>query len=297
MKNYLTLAVLAFFIAMSSKVIAQDATETTEEPEYTYGCVPVGHWIQTTDGEGISIDAVIPDGKGVLLLGESHTNMPTHLWQYYMIVEAYYKNPNMVIAMESFPKVMQPVLDKWVKGEYATMEAFITEVKWAEVWGFDMKLYEPILRFARHYHVPIKAMNVDKALIKSLRHNGWDDTSAELKAGISKPAMPSEGYIRHLAYMYQMHQYDPAKGDPKLEHFILAQTIWDRAFADTIAESYNQGKLVVTIVGMGHVQYGWGIETQLKALGVTHVTKLLTWSINTPCEFADGNAADIFYGI
>lgn len=284
---------LSVLLTISLSAFAQDATE---EKVPAYGCVPSGHWVSGKINASFSVHHVIPK-TGVLLAGETHTDMPTHLWQYYLVVEAYNKNPDMVITMESFPRSSQPILDKWVAGEYATLKDFYTAVNWQSIWGYDITYYEPILRFAKQNNIRIIGMNVDKVLIKSVKSFGWDNTSDIFKEGISTPEKASRDYFNSLLFTYKMHKYEDKEGAPSIINFITAQTVWDRAFAESIAEQYKQDKLVIAIVGQGHVQYGWGIKHQLASMGVYKVFTLLPWSKSYPCEYWDPESADIFYGI
>jgi uncharacterized iron-regulated protein len=289
MKTLLVIAGLALAIFSAN---AQESSEG-----FTYGCIPAGHWVNA-EVENVSLDDIIPEGKGILLAGETHTHMPTHLWQYYLVVEAFNRNPDMVIAMESFPRSVQPVLDKWVAGDFGDdLEQFATESRWSEVWGYDIALYEPILQFARQNSIPIRGMNVDKALIHSIRANGWSGTPEDLREGLSVPEVPVDDYIQYLADLYNMHGYKNNPDAPTLQNFILSQQIWDKSFATTIAEAYHEGKLVVAIVGQGHVWYGWGIVHQLKAMSIDDAKTLMPWHMNNPCEYLNNEVVDFFYGL
>jgi uncharacterized iron-regulated protein len=41
----------------------------------------------------------------------------------------------MVLGFEMFPRRVQPVLDRWSKGELSESD-FLREVDWAQIWGF-----------------------------------------------------------------------------------------------------------------------------------------------------------------
>jgi len=292
-----TFLIAVLFTVVLSSCTTQSPPQQVVPTIEPYGCVPSGSWVLGESGKRISINNIIPK-HGILLAGEMHTDMPTHLWQYYLVVEAYNKNPDMVITMESFPRSTQPILDKWTTGDYGNnLGEFYKAVNWKTVWGYDIFLYEPLLRFAQQNNIPIIGMNVDKALIKSIKSVGWDNTPIIYKENLSRPAEASADYIENLKFIYKMHQYENKEGAPTQANFITAQTVWDRAFAESIAENFNKGKLVVAIVGQGHVQYGWGIEHQLKQLGITKVFKFAPWHKAMSCEYFNGTSADIFYGI
>jgi membrane-associated protease RseP (regulator of RpoE activity) len=202
----------------------------------------------------------------------------------------------MILGFEMFPRRVQPVLDRWVGGELTT-EAFLREVDWAEIWGFDADLYLPLLQFARQNRVPMVALNVDRALVARVGREGWDAVAPEDREGVSDPAPASEAYRRSLARVYTMkHRYAADKGgdqasppgtsaedfakifdDPGFRHFVEAQLTWDRAMAQALARARRSGgkPLVVGVVGRGHAEHGWGVPHQLDDLGVSDTAVLL----------------------
>jgi hypothetical protein len=214
----------------------------------------------------------------------------------------------MILGFEMFPRRVQPVLDRWVAGEL-TPEAFLREVEWAEIWGFDADLYLPLFHFARQNRVPMVALNVDRALVARVGREGWDAVAAEDREGVSDPAPASEAYRRSLARVYaNNHRHPAAKGgdhaspldtsaedldeileDPGFRRFVEAQLTWDRAMAEALARARRSGgnPLVVGVVGRGHAEHGWGIPRQVGDLGVSDTAVLL------PIDRADdcGNLA------
>jgi uncharacterized iron-regulated protein len=58
---------------------------------------------------------------------------------------------------------------------------------------------------------------------------------------------------------------------------VRAQQTWDRAFACGIADSLkaHPDRLVVGVIGRGHVEFSYGTPYQLKDLGVRDVGVLL----------------------
>src|SRR5664279_5766138 len=48
--------------------------------------------------------------------------------------------PGMVLGFEMFPRRVQPVLDRWSKGELNEAD-FLRQVDWPQIWGFADTLY------------------------------------------------------------------------------------------------------------------------------------------------------------
>jgi uncharacterized iron-regulated protein len=69
----------------------------------------------------------------------------------------------------------------------------------------------------------------------------------------------------------------PAMTPDRLQHFIDAQSVWDRAMAEAIAAARIRypGRPILAIMGAGHLENRNGVPHQLAALGITAATVLL----------------------
>lgn len=285
-------------------------------------CVSVGRWVEPVSGKTIAHKDMIARmaKRPVVLLGETHNNPEHHSWQLHTIAALHAQNPNMVLAFESFPRRLQPVLDKWTRGDL-TEEAFLREVEWNEVWRFDPDLYMGLFNFARIHRVPMVAMNIDRKLIAKIAGKGWKTIADGEREGISEPAPAEDAYIDFLSTVFSMHdkgKAEPAsdkadkvkaapvpelRDNPMFIRFIESQVLWDRAMAQKIAEVRSKGgaPLVVGIVGQGHVQYGFGIPYQLADLGLSGAAVLLPWDEDQECSdlkpIKNHQVADAVFGL
>ena len=108
--------------------------------------VPVGTWVYPGSNEQRD-DAVVALAKrGVVLLGELHEQPEHHRWQLYTITALFSHRPDMVLGFEMFPRRVQPVLDRWTKGELSEFD-FLREVDSARIRGFAAELYLPLSIF------------------------------------------------------------------------------------------------------------------------------------------------------
>lgn len=229
--------------------------------------------------------------RQAVLLGESHESAEDHRWQLHTLAQLHAKRPQLALALEMFPRRLQPVLDRWVAGEFSE-SAFLRQAEWDKVWGYDARDYLPLFHFARMHRLPMLAMNVERELIDAVARNGWDAVAEKQKEGLTRPAKPSAEYQKILRRIYEHHP-EKVDGDKGFQRFAEAQATWDRGMAQTIAEhlKQNPGSLVVGIVGAGHVRHGHGIAHQLRDLGVARSGLLLTWRQDEPCsEIAPGVA-------
>ena len=55
--------------------------------------------------------------RDIVMLGEQHDDAGHHQWQLQTLAALHVLRPQMVIGFESFPRRVQPVLDRWIAGE------------------------------------------------------------------------------------------------------------------------------------------------------------------------------------
>lgn len=255
-------------------------------------CVLPDRWIAPATAQ--AIDDPLPGAayRAVVLLGEHHDSAADHRWQLATIRELHLSNPELALGFEMFPRSAQPALDEWVAGRSSEAE-FLDRTDWAHVWGLDAELYLPIFRFAREQHVPMVALNVSKALPKRVAREGWAAIAPAEREGIGDPSPPTPSYKARLVEALGGHD----NGTMSADHFIEAQLVWDRAMAEAIAASHRFGRkrLIVAIMGSGHLESGEGVPYQLRALGITDMGVFLPIPPDETCTALKPGLADAVY--
>ena len=246
--------------------------------------------------------------RDIVLLGERHEDASHHQWQLQTLAALFQLRPRMVIGFESFPRRVQPVLDRWIAGEL-TVRQFLEQTEWDKVWRFPAGLYLPLFHFARLNRVPMVALNVERSLTETITRSGWDALTDAQKEGVSRPAPAPAAYSDHLFEVFSHH--DRVAGKPTAEigkdtarfrFFVEAQTTWDRAMAQALAQHLRAGEtgerpLVVGIMGSGHVRDGFGVPHQLRDLGAGHVGVLLPVDPRRDCASLKSGLADAVFAI
>jgi len=266
-------------------------------------CVPVGRWAVASDSGPMRVSArSVFEGAGrraVVLLGESHDRVEHHRWQLQTMAALQVQGEGIVLALEMFPRRVQPVLDAWVAGGLAEAE-FLERSEWKKVWGFDAALYLPLLHFARMNRVPMVAMNVERALVREVGQRGYDAVPEKMREGVGPPAPAPVAYLQRLHEIYQQHATTPSEAldDPAFLRFVAAQQTWDRAMAEAIAAARvrHPDRQVVAVLGRMHAVAG-AVPHQLRDLGVTDVAVLLPWDRDAGCEALTLGAADAVFGV
>jgi len=259
-------------------------------------CMSPGDW-RDSSGEPLSpIDLYQNLAEAdVVLLGETHDRMEHHRWQLHTMAALHARRPDMVIGLEMLPRPAQPALDAWVAGELDE-STFLEKSEWARAWGFDARLYLPILHFARMNRIPLLALNLDRPLIARLREEGWDSVPPADRHHITPPAPATDSYRDYLGEVLVAHPTGAEDGGD-LDRFVAAQLVWDRAMAAGLAQAVDEGRFAVGLMGSGHLEYGHGVPHQLQDLGVTNARVLLPWEVDAECTGPKPGVADAVFAI
>jgi hypothetical protein len=219
----------------------------------------------------------------VLLLGEIHTSVADHAWQLESLDTLHGAGVPLQLGLEMVPAPRQAALDRYATG--ATDETtFLKEVGWAEVWGHDPALYLPLLRWARQRGVPLLALNAEPALVRRVRRQGLAAVPAAERAGIGEPAPLGPAYRERLRKAWLGHGGSGQGGSgtsaaerADLERFLDSQGLRDRAMAERLAAARRADprRLVVALIGRGHLEGDDGVPAQLRALGMGPTLALL----------------------
>lgn len=282
-----------------------------EEPAATAGardCAPVSQWREPGAGGPRPLATAEVFARAatarVVLLGETHDSAEHHRWQLQVLAGLHAGRPQLVLALEMFPRRVQPALDRWVAGE--TDEAtFLAEADWRQVWSFNPSLYLPLFHFARMNRLPMVAVNVDRPVIRAIGERGLSELPPEDREGVDDPAPAADGYLDMLHGSWRDHL--PLKPDGtaddresgEFRRFVESQLFWDRAMALGIAAAAARSPdaLVVGLMGSGHVVNGWGVPAQLADLGVAPVLSLLPWDQAKDCARLVAGYADAVFGL
>ena len=289
------------FLFASSLVTASSVGVLSVSAAQSVHRVPVGTWIYPSSNEkrGDAIAALAK--RGVVLLGESHDQAEHHRWQLHTITALFGHRPDMVLGFEMFPRRVQPVLDRWSKGELNEAN-FLREVEWSQIWGFADELYLPLFHFARTHRLPMLALNIDRATNRRVAAQGFASVPSAEREGVGDPAPASSSYRDRLFEWFKKHPaagQDARAASERFERFVCAQQFWDRAMAEAIVGALRDAgqPLVVGIMGSGHIEYGDGVPHQLAALEVEDVATALPWRSDTDYPIHDPPIAEFLFGV
>lgn len=230
----------------------------------------------------------------VVLLGEIHSSAADHVWQLRTLDLLARGGRPLALGLEMVPAARQPILTRFATGQLEE-GAFLRAVDWPAMWGHDPALYLPLLRWARRQGVPLLALNVEPEVVRRVRRQGLAATPAEDREGIGLPVPAGSAYRRRLRAAWQVHRaLDPGALSPAtggaggrdaplspaeaedLERFIASQLLRDRAMAERLAAARRRdpARLVVALIGRGHLEDDDGVPAQLRQLGPRRIAAL-----------------------
>ena len=148
----------------------------------------------------------------------------------------------------------QTSLDDFVQ-QRIDESTFLRRSEYFARWGFDYRLYAPILRFARDNTIPVIALNVPGEVTAKIARQGMAALSDEERQWIPANGLNADdNYRERLRAVFDAHA---GASSSEFENFLKAQILWDEVMAKQ-ASGYladHDGVRLVIIAGNGHVAY------------------------------------------
>lgn len=208
-------------------------------------------------------------GVSILFVGESHTDAEFHAVQLRVIEELVTAGREVVIGLEMFPTSEQAHLDSWSQG-WLTEEGFLHLARWYENWGYPWPYYREIFDFAREHHLAMVGLNAPREVVSAVRSKGLKGLSPEEAAHLP-PKIDTDNAEHRQLFRAFFDDGDALHGgltDEQWATMFAAQCTWDATMgsnaAKVLGEAPRAERIVVVLIGSGHVAYGLGIERQAR---------------------------------
>ena len=247
------LAIMIFLwgcaVAPTKKLIIQDTDQSFE----------AGVIISTKLGKPISFQELLADlnSSQIVYIGEKHTNVSHHQIQLEVIQALFKTHSNLAVGMEMFDHTYQDVLDLWSAGKLDQKD-FLKKSHWYANWRFDFSLYSEILEFIKENHIRLVALNIPNQIPPKIREGGVDNLREDEKEHLPQQIDTSKAAHReYLQNVFDDHKHH-FKGEVEFENFYAAQSVWEDAMAEMIAQHLKNDVMVV-LAGNGHIQFKYGI--------------------------------------
>ena len=251
---------------------ADGKTVLKREPSYERG-IKVN---LANDVRGVSLKKLFPletvaraiSLHRVIFLGEQHDRYEEHLAQLEIIRWLHENGHRIAIGMEMFQAPFQKVLDDYIAGKIDEI-TFLRRSEYFKRWGFNWRLYKPILDYARKKRIPVVAINVPAEITDKVAKKGLNALSPEERAQLPELDRKNQAYREYLRFVYETHP-ENRREIKDFETFYQAQLLWDEGMAENIVrylKAHPQRQMVV-LVGRAHVVYGYGIPSRVARRGI-----------------------------
>ena len=259
MQRFLTLLTLCSIIITPMAAAGQSSEEAER----------CGIWVDLYSGEPVNYEEMVDDLAlaRVIYLGERHTLVRHHTFQEEIIKGLAARGLDLAVGLEMLPTVLQPVLDRYNAGQLS-FDELAQEIGWEEIWN-NYEQYRGAIETAAQAGAPILALNAESDLVRDVAMRGFaglDSANADrLPRGIN--ADQAE-YERELSRVMMVMAHVTGKTD-MLKRMFEAQVTRDETMADAIARFLDsqegRGRAVVVLCGSGHVSYGYGVPSRVRA--------------------------------
>jgi len=193
----------------------------------------------------------------VVYVGEHHTSPEDHKIQLEIIRALFQKFPDLAIGMEMFDHSYQDVLDQWSAG-ILEQKDFIQKAHWYANWRYDFSLYQNILDFIKDNRLRLVGLNIPDHIPPKIREGGIENLRDNEKKHLPRQIdLSNKAHRDYVDNVFQAHRHH-FTGPVEFENFYAAQTVWEEAMAEAIADNLK-GNLMVVLAGNGHIQFKYGI--------------------------------------
>lgn len=197
----------------------------------------------------------------VIYIGETHDRYDHHLNQLAVIEELHDRGVSFAVGVEFFQRPFQHYLDQYVAGEIDE-KVLLKLTAYYKNWGYDFRLYRPILEYARERGVALVALNAPSELVSRVSSKGLEGLGGEWKRMLPEIQIPADAsYSRRLERVFAMHP----DADRQFDRFLQVQLLWDEYMAASAAAylQENPDHKLVVLAGSGHVAGGSGIPERV----------------------------------
>ncbi len=254
----------------------------------------IGDVIETATGKVISLDELI--GKlskvSIVYVGEMHTSEEDHKIQLKVLEKLSQGGRCVELAMEMFPASVQPILDRYIRGEM-TEEKFLEEVGWEEIWGFPYALYRGLIDWQKEKRMPVVGLNAPNNVVSKIGRNGLDSLTPDERSQVAREFHLDDPANRaRVRKDYSSHHKGAIKD---FESFFEAQLAWEETMAQTLAQRLEQTGakcIIVAAVGKGHTTDRLGVPYLTRIRKPHEYRTVAPVPINYPFSTLDPNLAD-----
>lgn len=213
-------------------------------------------------------------GHEAVFLGEVHDNPDHHLIQVQILQSLMERHGRLTAAMEFFQEQQQSDLDDYLSG-VSDEEGFLRAVDWPRTWGFDYRLYRPLMLLLKQGGAKVLAINAPSEIVRKVARSGLQGLDPQERGRLAQRIrLDDQAHRDYLLETYRLHTHPDLK---VFEHFYEAQCAWEDTMAENVANYLRTHReKVVVLSGNGHIVYRFGLpERTLDRVRISSATVLL----------------------
>ncbi|EAR20673.1 ChaN family lipoprotein [Nitrococcus mobilis] len=254
---------LGFVCQLLALVLISSAVAATEPREASALSLAQTPAVPLTDLPRLAQIQAQLDARRVVFVGEFHKRLQDHCIQLEVIRHLAAQAQPLAIGVEWFQQPFQEAIDRYLAGAIDA-RALLQASEYYDRWGYDFRLYVPILRFARAHGIPVIALNLPTELTRAAARQDLDTLSPALRKWLpDRLDRTDTDYRRRLKRVYRSHgDHD----EVDFEHFYTVQLLWDEGMAQRAAHylDMHPNTRMVILAGSGHLAHGSGIPNRLR---------------------------------
>ncbi len=227
------------------------------------------------DGSPATLDDILnaAQNASVTFLGESHDDAVAHYLEAEILKRV--AGPRWALSLEMFDRDIQGVVDEY-------LHDFIGEkdlISNGRAWSNYRTDYAPLVEIAKAHRMPVIAANAPRRYVDLVGRKGQGALLAlgpDAKRALPPLpyAPPSEAYRERFERVMRndgetnapKHESKTPSNHAVSDNAMEAQSLWDAAMADSIAQYLNQhpGEHILQLNGDFHTEYRQGILERLE---------------------------------
>jgi uncharacterized iron-regulated protein len=261
------------------------------------GVFKVGDIIETNTGEVISCETLMAElaHARIIYVGETHTSSEDHRVQLQVLKGLYSQNRSLRLAMEMFPRELQPILDQYAKG-LISEEVFLKDVNWNESWGYPFQLYRGILVWARDHHIGIVGLNAPREIVSKIAQSALSSLTVSERDRIARDFHPNDP--AHQEYIRQQYRQHLKGSIADFNTFLEAQLAWEETMAETLAGTLTSSppeEQILVLIGKGHISDRVGLPKLTYERTEQAYRTIAPVAVDYPGRAADPKIADFVW--
>ena len=196
----------------------------------------------------------------VLYLGEEHDGVVDHELQRDTL-QALSQRRAVTVVAEMFQLPSQSVLNDYSQGRIDD-EELRSLSEWDKRWGHAWEQYLPIWQVCQQQTVELRPLRNSTESGKTLSKLGVQGLTAQERVGLAPEPYEFGPHPESLRKVFEAHA-GPVSQEA-FERFLKVQTIWEEFMAAQIRAALSQDRMVVVLVGKGHLLHGFGLPQRVQ---------------------------------